>query len=182
MDSTFYSTSSVQENKIAWLEKIMDEYGDALTKLAYSYVKDVGRAQEIVQDVFFTSFNEYENMHNKDYMKAWLYRVTINRSKDILRSSWLKRVLLNNVLPTYTKSNNSTENAVLDFEQQQYLLSQILLLPIKYRESLVLYYYEDLSIVEIGDLLNINENTIKSRLKRGRSMLEKLLKDGDFHA
>lgn len=182
MDSTFNSTTSVQNKKIAWLEHIMDVYGDALTKLAYSYVKDVGKAQEIVQDVFITTFNEYEKMHNQDFIKAWLYRVTINRSKDILRSSWIKHVFLSNVLPTYTKSKNSTEKAVLDSEQQQYLFAQVLILPIKYREILLLYYYEDLSIVEIRTLLNINENTIKTRLKRGRTMLEQRLKDGDFHA
>ncbi|MEO4052859.1 sigma-70 family RNA polymerase sigma factor [Solibacillus sp. CAU 1738] len=182
MDFTFSTTTTPQVKKIEWLEQLMEDYGDSLTKLAYSYVKDIGRAQEIVQDVFFICYSQYEQVIKIQLVKAWLYRVTINRSKDVLRSSWLKRILLNNVLPNYTKSNHLTEQAVLHSEQQQHLLSYVLKLPIKYREALLLFYYEDLSIIEIADLLDINKNTVKTRLKRGRALLEKQLKDGDFHA
>jgi len=81
-----------------WLTHLMNEYGDRLTKLAYTYVKDVGKAQEIVQDVFITCYEQYEKVRHIEKIKPWLYRVTINRAKDVLRSSWVKRVLLHNTL------------------------------------------------------------------------------------
>lgn len=168
-------------DKLEWLELLMNEYGDPLTKLAYSYVKDIGRAQEIVQDVFYVSYEQYERLSSKDYIKPWLYRVTINKCKDALRSGWLKRVVLNNIIPTYFTSTNETENAIIKLAQQEDLLWNVLQLPIKYREVLLLFYYEDLSISEVTAVLKSNENTIKTRLKRGRKLLQSRLKDGDFH-
>ena len=70
-----------------WLTHLMNEYGDRLTKLAYTYVKDIGKAQEIVQDVFVTCYEKYEKVRQIEKIKPWLYRVTINRAKDVLRSS-----------------------------------------------------------------------------------------------
>lgn len=50
------------ESRDAWLERIMDEYGERLTKLAYNYVKDWGMAEDIVQDVFITCFRHFEKI------------------------------------------------------------------------------------------------------------------------
>ena len=55
----------------------------------------------------------------------------------------------------------------------------ILALPVKYREAILLFYYEDCSIDDIAKTLKINPNTIKTRLKRGRSLLEKRWKELD---
>lgn len=181
MDSTYETSHIDRIDKLEWLELLMNEYGDPLTKLAYSYVKDLGRAQEIVQDVFYVSYERYEQLSSIDYIKPWLYRITINRCKDALRSSWLKRVILNNIIPTYFKSPNETESSILKIEQQENLLWNILQLPIKYREVLLLFYYEDLSIAEIEAVLYCNGNTVKTRLKRGRTLLQSRLKDGGFH-
>ncbi|WP_233786067.1 sigma factor-like helix-turn-helix DNA-binding protein [Planococcus halotolerans] len=53
-------------------------------------------------------------------------------------------------------------------------------LPLKYREMILLYYYEELSVQEISDLLKMKANTVKTRLKRGREMLGDTLERGDF--
>lgn len=102
------------------------------------------RAQEIVQDVFITCYAQYDKVPEIEFYKAWIYRITINRSKDALKSGWLKKVILNNYLLSQFKSSSSLENQVIQKEEEQDLLSQVLHLPIKYREILLLYYYEDL--------------------------------------
>lgn len=180
MDASHLSTIKENTAKIEWLTYVMEMYGDALTKLSYTYVKDIGKAQEIVQDVFFLCYERCEEVQQIASLKAWLYKVTINRSKDRLRSGWLKRVILNNLIPPYTKAPHSTEQMLIKQEQQHQLLMHVLELPVKYREALLLFYYEDLSIAEIAYMLKLNENTIKTRLKRGRALLKQLIKEGDF--
>jgi DNA-directed RNA polymerase specialized sigma24 family protein len=61
-----------------WLEEIMDEYGDRLTILAFSYLKDWGKAQEVVQDVFVTCYKMYKTSPEIISFKSWIYRVTVN--------------------------------------------------------------------------------------------------------
>ncbi|WP_413363593.1 sigma-70 family RNA polymerase sigma factor [Lysinibacillus sp. 3P01SB] len=180
MDSTHLSSAKQNITQVEWLEYLMDTYGDALTKLSYSYIKDIGKAQEIVQDVFLLCYERFEELQQITSLKAWLYKVTINRSKDKLRSGWMKRVILNNFIPAYTKAPNSTEQAFIRQEEHHDLLMLVLNLPIKYRETLLLFYYEDLSIAEISFMLQLNENTVKTRLKRARELLKQLVKDGDF--
>ena len=180
MDSTRLSSTKQNMADSVWLEHLMDTYGDALTKLSFTYVKDLGSAQEIVQDVFFLCYDRYEEIQQIASLKAWLYKLTINRSKDKLRSGWLKRVILDNLIPAYTRARHSTENMLIEQEQQHDLLALVLELPVKYREALLLFYYEDLSIAEMSLMLRLNENTVKTRLKRGRELLKQALKDGDF--
>ena len=133
-----------------WLAHLMNEYGDRLTKLAYTYVKDVGKAQEIVQDVFVTCYEQYEKVQQVEKIKPWLYRVTINRAKDVLRSSWVKRVLLHNTVVDEQITSNLTEETIIRHDEQTMLFHTILSLPVKYREVILLFYYEDCSIDDIA--------------------------------
>ncbi|WP_233569597.1 sigma-70 family RNA polymerase sigma factor [Planomicrobium sp. Y74] len=164
-----------------WLVNIMDTYGDRLTKLAYSYIKDWGTAQEVVQDVFLTCYKKRESCEEMDYFKAWIYQITINRCKDVLRTAWVKRVVVNNSLFQFINAQDRTpEQESVRQQSNNKLVENILSLPLKYRETILLYYYEELSVQEISDLLKMKANTIKTRLKRGREMLGDTLERGDF--
>ena len=164
------------ENKDTWFEKIMDEYGDRLTKLSYNYTKDWNLAEDIVQDVFITCYKEYDNIDKIVSFKAWIYRITINKCKYLLKSSFFKRVVMNTNLLTHTKSSEiSPEMAIMKRGEEEFLSTCVLELPIKFREVISLYYYEELSIEEISEILKINRNTIKTRLNRARMKLKALL-------
>ncbi|WP_240620229.1 sigma-70 family RNA polymerase sigma factor [Peribacillus acanthi] len=164
------------ENKDVWFEIIMDEYGDRLTKLSYNYTKDWNLAEDIVQDVFITCYKEYENIDKIVSFKAWIFRITINKCKDLLKSSIFKRVVSNsNLLKLIKSSELSPEMSIMKSSVEEFLSTCILVLPLKYREVITLYYYEELSIEEISEILKINRNTIKTRLNRARMKLKALM-------
>jgi RNA polymerase sigma factor (sigma-70 family) len=164
------------ENKDEWFEYIMDEYGDRLTKLSYNYTKDWRLAEDIVQDVFITCYKEYENLDRIVSFKAWIFRITINKCKDLLKSSIFKRVITNSSLLIRAKSSElSPEMSIMKSSEEEFLATCVLVLPIKYREVITLYYYEELSIEEISEILKVNRNTIKTRLNRARMKLKVLL-------
>jgi len=164
------------EDKDIWFEMIMHEYGDRLTKLSYNYIKDWNIAEDIVQDVFITCYREYEKVDKIVSFKSWIYRITINKCKDILKSSMFKRVITNSNLLSFRKSPElSPEMATMKNEEAAFLSNCVLQLPIKYREVITLYYYEELSIEEISQILKMNRNTIKTRLNRARMNLKILM-------
>ncbi|MBN8191803.1 sigma-70 family RNA polymerase sigma factor [Bacillus sp. NTK074B] len=160
----------------AWLESIMDEYGERLTKLAYNYVKDWSLAEDIVQEVFVTCFRHYEKIDEIHSFKAWIYRLVINRAKDVLKSSAFKRVVMNSSLfSVFTSQEALPEMSLVKRSEEEVLSKSVLDLPLKYREVIILYYYEECSIDEIQGLLGLNGNTIKTRLNRGRGKLKEIM-------
>ncbi|UXH44091.1 sigma-70 family RNA polymerase sigma factor [Rossellomorea vietnamensis] len=164
------------DSRDAWLERIMDEYGERLTKLAYNYVKDWGVAEDIVQDVFITCFRHYEKIDEIISFKAWIYRLVINRSKDVLKSSAFKRVVMNSSLYSiFTSKEPLPDMSLVKRSEEEILSKSVLDLPLKYREVIILYYYEECSIEDIKGLLGLNGNTIKTRLNRGRMKLKSSL-------
>lgn len=164
------------QNKDDWLETIMNEYGEKLTRLAFNYLKDWGKAEDIVQDVFLTCYNHFDDVNNIISYKAWIYRITINRCKDVLKSSFFKNVIFDNKFIHFYQSRELTPELNAVKNSEEYILSKsILSLPIKFREVIILFYYEELSILEISELLLLNTNTIKTRLSRGRAMLKELI-------
>jgi len=70
--------------------------------------------------------------------------------------------------------NNSTNGLQLD-NDTEILVKALRKISLKYREVLVLYYYQEYSTKEISDILQLSVNTVKSRLQRGREKLAKIL-------
>jgi RNA polymerase sigma-70 factor (ECF subfamily) len=168
----------------AWFEEIMDEFGENLTKLAYTYVKDWKIAEDVVQDVFIICYKQYENLESITSFKSWIYRITINKSKDVLKSSSIRRVIMNpNLFQFFRTKDLSPEMAMIKRSEEELLSVCVLALPLKYREVISLHYYEELQIEEISKILKMNKNTIKTRLNRARgklkTMMERCDMDGD---
>ncbi|WP_252183468.1 sigma-70 family RNA polymerase sigma factor [Rossellomorea vietnamensis] len=166
MTSLTENDSNFPARKDAWLEAIMDRYGENLTKMAYNYVKDWKLAEDSVQDVFVVCCHHYDKLYEILDFKPWIYRITINKSKDMLKSASYRKTVIQSSLLTIFKSNDPPPDMLLIKRSEEETLSKsVLKLPVKYREVIILYYYEELSIAKIGDILNLNSNTVKTRLK-----------------
>ncbi|MCA1063695.1 sigma-70 family RNA polymerase sigma factor [Rossellomorea sp. AcN35-11] len=164
------------DDRDAWLELIMDEYGERLTKLVYNYVKDWSLAEDIVQDVFITCYKHYEKTNEIISFKAWIYRLAINKSKDVLKSSAFRNVVMNaSLFAFFTSKDLVPEKDVVKRSEEEFLSRCVLSLPVKYREVITLYYYEECSIEEMKGMLGLNPNTIKTRLNRGRNKLKNMM-------
>ncbi|MFS0863784.1 sigma-70 family RNA polymerase sigma factor [Fredinandcohnia sp. 179-A 10B2 NHS] len=159
-----------------WLEYIMNTYGLSLKKLAYTYLKDWQKAEDVVQDVFITCYTKIDSFRGECSLKTWIYRITINKCKDNLKSSAFKTGFLDSfLLSKLISKDKNPEEAVLQGSEMDTLSSHVLQLPVKYREVVILRYFDELSVPEISQLLVLNQNTIRTRLKRARLLLKKAL-------
>ena len=73
--------------------------------------------------------------------------------------------------------NESVEQTVIQNAEARELASAVMNLPIKYREVIYLFYYEELSIKEVAIVIEVKENTIKTRLKKAKELLKKGLEE-----
>lgn len=167
---------SNKEDTIEWL---MNEYGKSVVRLAFTFVKKEQIAEDIAQEVFIRCYQNLETFRNESSYKTWIYRITVNLCKDRLRSWSFRNIVLTEFFSKNSINNTTPESELLHMERKTDLSMKVLSLPIKYREVIILYYYEELSYNQITDLLDISIQTLKSRLHRGRSYLKKLIDEGD---
>ena len=165
------------------IDELVHTYSDYLYRIAYSYVKDEQAAEEVVQDVFFKFYRTSTQFEGDAHLKTYLTRMVINRSYDYLRS-WKHRK--NTIFEVFHSKRPGVDHEVLEQSDSETILKSVLALPVKHREAIILYYYEDLQIKEIAEMLELNESTVKSRLQRGRAQMKdtlqatewEVLKDG----
>ncbi|MFE8700407.1 sigma-70 family RNA polymerase sigma factor [Cytobacillus sp. FJAT-54145] len=160
-------------DKERMIEELVDTLGTHILRLAFTYVKDKKIAEDITQEVFLKCFQKWDQFRGDSNIKTWVYSITINLCKDYLKS-WSFRNLL--FYDFTTRQDGFGENALdllLEKSQKKRLATHVLNLPIKYREVLILFYYEDYSIEEISTFLNTNENTLRTRLRRAKELLKK---------
>ena len=156
------------------VEALMDEYGNEVYKIAYLYVKDKQLAEDVFQEVFYKVMKSHHQFRQESSEKTWIIRITINTCKDVLRSSWLRRVTL---IDKYDESNFVTQSSVdvIRQEENQQLYDAIYKLPTKYKETIILYYFKEYTYEEISQILRIPQGTVQSRLSRAKSKLKLLL-------
>ncbi|WP_408011648.1 sigma-70 family RNA polymerase sigma factor [Pseudalkalibacillus sp. A8] len=115
--------------------------------------------------------------------KTWLYRIASNHCNDYVRSAHYRYTVLTEKIAKFTKGKEpSPEEAAILNSRKKELSEQVLSLPIKYREVIFLFYFELLSQKEISLMLDINLNTVKSRLSRAKFLLKNILEGGDEDA
>lgn len=133
-----------------------------LYRLAFAYVHNCENAEDICQDAFVKLMDckcEFESSEN---CKAWLIRVTINLSKNLLRKRSIRFEELDENIPALEKE---------EFEMLEVVKS----LPPKYRAVIHLYYYEGYSVKEIADIMRISVTAVTTRLTRARERLKDML-------
>ena len=159
------------------IQHAIEQHGEHLLKIAFFIVKNRATAEDIVQDVFVQQLHKstYEERGN---LRAYLTKLTANRAKDHLRS-WRYRM----IQLFGERESTSTVNyrdALQVVEEKSEIGEAILDLPLKYREPILLYYYEELPLVEIAAHLKLPVNTVKTHLRKGRQLLQASLEKGDW--
>lgn len=151
------------------VEQLLDKYSDMVMRITFQIVKNRTDAEDVCQEVFLKLFSLKRVFESEEHQKAWLIRVAINKSKDLVKSSWFKkRAELTEVQAVYEDSHIS-------------VLEEVMKLPIKYRNVIYLHYYEGYSAKEISEILKCKENTVLSQLSRGRTKLKESMIGGFEH-
>lgn len=141
-------------------------------KLCYIYLKNIADTEDAVQSIFLKLLQSNIYFNDYEHEKAWFIITTKNYCKDILKSWWKRQRVHFESLPDIASK--------VEDKQGIEIISKLLALPEKYRVILHLYYLEDYSVKEIATLLERNESTIRSQLKRGREKLKIDMGGRDF--
>ena|SRR5262245_60436439 len=171
------------------IAELADTYGTKIYQLAFRYLRNKEDAEEVTQDVLLKVYRKVDAFRGDAALSSWIYRITFNAAMSRLRTV------------RYQRSQDEARQAEIDGEQQvtqrtdvadwtnmadeQVLRSQlrrrvlraILALPAIYRAPVVLRDLQGMSTEEASAMLKVKDQTLKSRLHRGRLILRKQLAD-----
>ena len=164
------------ENREALIDELMQQYGQDILQLVYSYVNNQTIAEDLTQDIFVKCYQSLSTYKGKSSLKTWLWRIAINHSKDYIKS-WYNRRVLPTAYEALCENTRieSVEQTIIQQDADEQLSAAVMGLPVKYREVIYLFYFEELPIKEIAAVLEVNANTVKTRMRKGKDILKKRL-------
>ncbi len=148
-------------------EKVVDNYADVIYRCAYTICKNKSDAEDVVQETFIRYLSKTPKFDDESHRKAWLLRVAINLSKDLMKSFWRKNK---------TEISEYITDEKNEFEKCE-IWEDIKRLPAKYRIVLELYYHEGYTIEEISKITRVKKSTVGDRLAKAKKLLGDLYKE-----
>ena len=157
---------------------LVDRYKDLVYTLALRMMKHTEEAEEAAQDTFIKVYKSLDKFKGESKFSTWIYRVAYNTCLDRLKKN--KRQQYTVEINEYTEHQVKTLDNALDKietkEREQTIQDCLALLPSEDSFLLTLYYFEELSLEEIGKIVDLKPNNVKVKLFRSRKKLATLLR------
>jgi RNA polymerase sigma-70 factor, ECF subfamily len=173
------------------LADVADAYSSKIYQLAFRYLRNKEDAEEITQDVLFKVYRKVGAFRGDAALSSWIYRITFNAAMSRLRTARYQRsqeedrqtVLMDAdgssvaQTPDVADWSDLADEQVLRSQLRQRVFRAILALPAIYRAPVMLRDIQGMSTEEASAMLHVKDQTLKSRLHRGRLILRKQLAD-----
>jgi RNA polymerase sigma-70 factor (ECF subfamily) len=162
-----------QNGEAAAFEELVSRHQTRLLRLIRRLLDSPDDAEDVLQDVFVSVFENLSRFRGKARFTTWITTIAVNKCRThrrrVARRRWLTRLLSGD-------DSQSTEHwhENLDDEREE-VRQAVRTLPPTYREPVVLYYFEQMSVSEISVVLDRKTNAIETRLSRARRMLREIL-------
>lgn len=146
-------------------------------RFIYRYFNDVYQAQDILQEVYIIVLKNIKTLKNPRLFVSWLNQINFRVCFDISRK--MKKhgedLMPNDGFSSVLSEDMGPEDTVLKGLEQTELQSSILSLPPREAQAIIMKYYNNMTIDEISDAMNLSKSTVKRQLANGRKSLKKLL-------
>jgi RNA polymerase sigma-70 factor (ECF subfamily) len=175
------------------LADLSEAYSSKIYQLAFRYLRNKEDAEEITQDVLFKVYRKVDAFRGDAQLSSWIYRITFNAAMSRLRTARYQRAQADDRRAAAATEEDGTSPAsrtpdvadwsdmaderVLRTQLRQRVFSAILALPAIYRAPVMLRDIQGMSTEEASAVLKVKDQTLKSRLHRGRLILRKQLAD-----
>lgn len=163
----------IREGDMAAFDDLYDAYNKKALRMAYLMTGNQNMAKDIVQEVFIECYLSIDKLKHAEYFKTWFYKI-------LKRTAWRHIKKENKFVLTETTEELENIKMVWDdpYEQSDlstFLISQIKRMDYKKQTTVILYYYNELSVKEIAKVMGCLEGTVKSRLNSARKQLKEYL-------
>ena len=159
-----------QPDSRAQLDRLMEEYGSSLLRMSALYLKSADLAQDAVQETFLKAYRHLSAYRGDSSEKTWLTAICINVCRDMLRTPWFKH-------QSRMDMDQLPEKPAAFAFPDDTVLTEVMGLPAKYREVILLRYYEGLKLKEVAGALRLSVGKVRNRLDKANRILRDRLKE-----
>lgn len=156
----------------------MEAYEKLVFTVCYRLVGNYHDAQNLTQDTFIAAFNHIGEMDGTN-IKGWLVRIASNKSKDLLKSAYYRRVSIMEDISELDilREEMSPERILIEVETGEIIRQSIVSLPEPYHDVAVLFFLEEISVEAIATRLSRPKKTVQSQLYRAKLKLRDELRE-----
>ena len=151
------------------LDALMRQHGSRLLRLCAMNLRDASLAQDAVQDTFLKAFRQFHRFRGDADALTWLTAIAINVCRDYRRTAWFRHV--------DRRMDDLPEQAANFPFQDNTVITEVMNLPDKYREVILLRYYQDMKQKEVAAALGLTERAVRQRLHKANAILRERLKE-----
>jgi RNA polymerase sigma-70 factor (ECF subfamily) len=152
-------------------ERLLLRYEKPIFNAAYRILRDYEDAKDVAQIVFLKAFQNLEHFNGKHRFFSWIYRIALNESINLSKS----RRRFDAAEDNRSEVRNTPENLLSRKELGAVVEAALMVLEFDYRVVIVLRHFNDCSYEEMGEILELPEKTVKSRLFTARTLLREIL-------
>jgi RNA polymerase sigma-70 factor (ECF subfamily) len=167
---------SIQEGKKDNLAILIDRYEEKLTRYVSRMIFDKSKVEDLTQDVFINAYTNINSFNVKQKFNPWIYRIAHNICINEIKKSSRWKILdidSDTILPFLFAKERTETNYEKD-EIRKEMAECLEKLDTKYKEAIMLYYYEEMSYDEISDVLKIPTSTVGIRIKRAKEKIKNI--------
>ena len=162
-----------EERLRCWIES----YSDQILRMCFLYLSDQTQAEDALQDTWIKAWKHMDDYERKgiENAKAWLMRIAINTCKDHRRTGWLRHI-------DKRKAPEDLPQQLLQTADTDRSLSlQVMQLPDKYKQVILLHYYQGLTQKETAQALGLSPAAVFRRLRSAEALLKQILTGGEAY-
>ena len=159
------------------LETWLREYGTSILRTCFVCLSDMRDAEDALQETFLKAWRAMDRYERRNGAseKTWLTHIAINVCRDMRRTRWFRHVDMRRAL------EEVPEGMACALPEDRSRLLDIMQLPDKYKQPLLLYYYQDMTMEETAQALGMSKSTVYNRLKKAESILKLQLTGGNCY-
>ena len=152
------------------LDQWMILHGSRLLRLCAMNLQDASLAQDAVQDTFMKAFRQFHRFRGDADPLTWLTAIALNVCRDYWRTAWFRHV------DSRVEADALPDAADFSFPDNT-VIRAVTALPPRYREVILLRYYQDMKQREVAAVLGVSERTVRQRLTKANQILREQLKE-----
>ena len=164
----------VLREREARIETMIRQWGTSVLRTCFVCLSDAQQAEDAMQDTFLKAWRNLDQFEKRNGAseKTWLMHIALNVCRDYRRTRWFRHVDMSRALEDVPLHVNDA------LPEDRELLMDVLALPDKFRQPLVLYYYQDMTLEEVAEALGTSKSTVHNRLRKAEDMLRITLTGG----
>lgn len=165
-----------QDGKTEAFSVLVDRYRQKVFQTCMGFLHNTDDAEDLTQEIFVKAWNAMGSFDRRAAFSTWLYRISVNKAINQTRRNKLRTFTgINDEVTESGYADEDAENNLMRSEQREQIKNAVSKLKTRQKKAFVLFYYQELSLTEVADVLEMSPKATESLIFRARKKLQGLL-------